>query len=684
VGLPGFELEGELGRGGMGIVYAARQRSLNRKVALKVLSPVLASQPRFLARFRNEAAIAAGLVDAHILPVYDILESKGVPVLVLPLIAGADLGKILHHRNRVRHGEAPARPHPWALLDDRAYLDRVLPLLDQVVAAVTAMQAAHVLHRDIKPSNVLVDEQGHPWLSDFGLARFEAHGSGTSPGVVLGTPGYRSPEQARAEVIDGRADLFGLAATLYRALTLELPYGRAGADRTSKPPVPPSRHQPLLSRDFDAVLLKALEPDRDERYDSVAAFGQDWQRVRQGLPPRARPPGPVRRLARVVRRHRWQTAALLAAVALAFLAGALGHGPADPLTTPVADAQTVRVTTDPPQARVVLVPLERTTGAPRPDAALRPAGMTPVVLEHVPAGEYLVVCEVAGRGFQGFHEVYRVVPPPDGVSNTAYRHTAWERRPDGTVELAPVVIPRAGDPGGMALFKGGPFTMGARDVQGSPPHPRSVAAFYLDATEVTIGDCKRFAPDTLPRELAGLDPNLPVSRVTYHAALDYAEKVGKRLPDEAEYEFAATAGGTRPFPWGDKLVRIENWSFGPVREPAFDRLDTQPPVYGLYSNVAEWTTSRLYPYPTDDVLALAGHRNPELRKQFDDGCVVRGGPWSVILGQPTAADLALIGLPNRAALTIGPRSRLSVRRDEAYPGLGFRCARSVKPRFLDP
>src|SRR5260370_265501 len=108
--------------------------------------------------------MAARLTDSHVLPVFDIQEVQGVPLLIMPLIEGSDLGKIIRDRQNVKKGNHPARPHSWALLDDRSYLDHILPLLDQVVDAVTVIHQAGVLHRDIKPSNVLVDSRANLWL----------------------------------------------------------------------------------------------------------------------------------------------------------------------------------------------------------------------------------------------------------------------------------------------------------------------------------------------------------------------------------------------------------------------------------------------------------------------------------------------------------------------------------------
>jgi formylglycine-generating enzyme required for sulfatase activity/tRNA A-37 threonylcarbamoyl transferase component Bud32 len=676
----------------MGVVYAAVQHKLERTVALKVLSPALAAQPQFLKRFRTEAAVAGRLASAHLLPVYDVLEVPAGPVLVLPLIEGTDLGRVVRDRQALRRGEDVPDPHPWASLGPRGYLDRVLPLLDQAVSAVTALHRGRVLHRDIKPSNALVDDHGHLWLSDFGLARFEGDGSGTAPGVVVGTAAYISPQQARGQGLDARDDVFSLAGLIYQVLTLELPYGKDGVLRRSGPPVAPSRHQPLLTPDFDAVLLRALERDRADRYASAAAFEADWRRVRQGQLSRARLLGPVGRLARAARRG-GTTAALLALVLVLGALGTLtnvvrrsgpgtareapGRVPPVPVATspvPAVPVRTVDVLTDPPGARVVLVPLHRETGAPDPSRAVRPAGKTPLRADAVPAGEYLVVAAVKGWGF---HEVFRIVPLPEekGRGLINYAHTRWELLPDGGVRLPLITVPRTEDvTHGMAHFQGGAFTMGdGPPTSLTPKHTQLVAPFFLDVIEVTVGEYRQRRQP--PPEVVdhGLADECAVRYTSFDMAVDYAEAVGKRLPDEAEFEFAATAGGTRPFPWPEADRQIKEWPFGRVREPAFDRLDTRPPVYGLYSNVAEWTTSHPFPYPGSDPRDVSGYRVTRVGAMFENAYVVRGAPWSVIRGEPSPREFDR-----------GPRGRLSLHRDDRLPGLGFRCARSDAPRFLDP
>jgi hypothetical protein len=207
-----------------------------------------------------------------------------------------------------------------------------------------------------------------------------------------------------------------------------------------------------------------------------------------------------------------------------------------------------------------------------------------MTIKKVPAGEYLVVAQIPQYGF---HEVYRIIP---GENQTAgpFRHNRWEQLSDGTIDLVSITILRSEEVSkGMTRFPWLP--------------PWSIPTFYLDPIEVTMGAYRK-SVDRIPQimERNVVPDNHPVCYVTYDQALNYAEKIGKRLPDEAEYEFAATKGGKWRFPWGPKGPQeIVDWPLGPVRHPAFDQTDTEPPVFGLFSNVAEWTTSWFAPYPGD-------------------------------------------------------------------------------------
>jgi serine/threonine protein kinase/formylglycine-generating enzyme required for sulfatase activity len=686
VQVQGFEILGLIGQGGMGIVYRARKtRGLHREVALKILPAALTGDPLRLQRFRNEAEIAAGLTDSRILPVLDLLEEAEGPVLVMPYIEGCDLGRILTDRKAVLLDKTPLDPHPWATLSDGEFLEQVLPLLDKLIEAVTVVQRAGVLHRDIKPSNILVDRNGNVWLSDFGLARLAGYSGLTSPGAGMGSPGYMSPEQWEGrEDLNERADVFGLGATLYRTLTLNLPYGTGRVTRDSPAPDAIHAQQPLLSSDFDLVVGGALDPDQDRRYPTAAALLDDWRRVRQGQPPTLRRVSGLRRLVRRARRSPWvvSTFVLLGLfVGTAAFFGLRGSTPVVPdgAKNNLPVCRDVYLTTKPEGARVMLVPVDENHEY-QPARAIRPSPeqKTPMKLAQVPAGMYLVVAEIPDYGF---HEVYRVVPGPDD-SSYIYAPQNWREGTDGTINLATIrILPEKESRAGMVYFAGGDFLMGpdVPDIKTtSPQHQRRVDPYYLDATEVTVSAYKKSGL-VLPKAMLdrhqvppeGFD-QFAVANISFEQAADFAERVGKRLPLEAEYEFAATLGGKQLYPWGDEADKITEWTPRPVGQPEYDRTPGPTPVYGLYSNVAEWIDAQMTPYDPA-YHPLRQKYPPQFLADLRISRVIRGAPPSVLAGFP----------PNPEELRAGARFRLMHRLDYSSPLIGFRCARSERPRFLD-
>jgi serine/threonine protein kinase/formylglycine-generating enzyme required for sulfatase activity len=662
--IPGFEVRQLLGRGGMGLVYRAYKQSLECEVAIKILTPALADDPRWLDLFREEAKIAAGLLSSHILPVHDIIEVRGSPVIVMPLVEGCNLGKVLEDRILVKDGKPPPQAHPWALLDDKRYLARIFPILDQIVDAVGVLHEAKILHRDIKPNNVLLDARGNAWLSDFGLARKEWQLM-TKQGRGVGTTGYASLEQWLGKEADSRSDVFSLGATLYKALTLCLPYGSSGPNEDSTSPESPSRLQRLLSRDFDVVLHRCLKISPDQRYPSTEKMRDAWYRARSGwLPDDV---GLLRRAIRFIRRHPIAVAAVLT---MLFLLGTLGRT----LWYDPTIRRTVYVETDPPGAKIVLVLIDPQTGD---EKIIGPPKVTPATVRRVPVGEYLVEAQLEdGR----FHEVYRLVPRPgQDQINPNMAHLAWVDHDDESVSWPTITIPDAAVMDSMVEFSGGNFTMGAAHLLGVPPHTHWVYPFYLDQTEVTVAAYRRIKGNN-PTTLAGDKTNAPdshaVTFVSFDQALDCAEKMGKRLPFEEEYEFAATNAGTSSFPWGDDATRIVDWPIGEVGKPEYDRTATNPPVYGLFSNVAEWTLSWPRPYPGVNPDISDTFYLPETQAIFGGTRVIRGGPYPVARGDPAPQ-----GKDRRRGWD--PRWRYYLQRGEKLPGLGFRCARSVKPRYLE-
>jgi tetratricopeptide (TPR) repeat protein/predicted Ser/Thr protein kinase len=302
-----YEVLGELGRGGMGVVYRARHTELGREVALKVASDELQADPESRARFVREAQAAAAL--AHhpgIVGVHDAGEVEGRLYLAMELVEGHSLADVID--------AGDCTPHDAARL---------------VAEAARAVHHAHeagMLHRDLKPDNVLVDTRGHARVTDFGLVRSAPADAQTArltqSGMILGTPAYMPPEQATGQEADARADVYALGATLYDALTGFPPFDAESTfeliDKLLREPVaPPSRLTHGLPPDLDAITCKALAKFRGDRYETAAALADDLERFCAGEPVEARMPGVVERASRAGRRN----ALVLALAGVAVLAG---------------------------------------------------------------------------------------------------------------------------------------------------------------------------------------------------------------------------------------------------------------------------------------------------------------------------------------------------------------------------
>jgi eukaryotic-like serine/threonine-protein kinase len=270
------ELLEELGRGGMGVVYRARQFSLDRIVALKILRDASAASTIDLARFRAEASSAAGLDHPHIVPVYAVGDHEGQPYFIMRLIEGQSLAR------RLADGPIPPR--------DAA------ALLAPVARAVDYAHRRGVLHRDLKPSNILVDHDGMPHVADFGLAkRLDVDLELTSSGAIVGTPGYMAPEQVSMgqSRIGPASDVYGLGTILYQMLTGRPPFQAATALDTvflvlEQDPLPPRLLNPRVDRDLELISLKCLQKPADLRYPSAAGLASDLEAYLVGEPISAR------------------------------------------------------------------------------------------------------------------------------------------------------------------------------------------------------------------------------------------------------------------------------------------------------------------------------------------------------------------------------------------------------------
>jgi serine/threonine-protein kinase len=261
--VPGYEILGELGRGGMGIVYKARQLSPPRLVALKMLSTGRKLSPAEVMRFRREAEGAGRLAHPAIVPVYETGEYDGLPFFSMRLLSGGSLGQRLGDFRLPfldRQTGRDAGGKPWTAADIRGRQEKIAGLLATLARAVQHAHRHGVLHRDLKPGNILLDDQGHPYLTDFGLAKWlQADASLTPTGAVLGTAGYMAPEQASARKrLTGAVDVYGLGAILYELLTGRPPFEADTPLLTlvqvvDRPPEPPRKRNPLVDRTLEAI-----------------------------------------------------------------------------------------------------------------------------------------------------------------------------------------------------------------------------------------------------------------------------------------------------------------------------------------------------------------------------------------------------------------------------------------------
>lgn len=274
-----YQIQSEIGRGGMGIVYRAFDQNLRRAVALKVLAPQLAVDPEFVQRFHHEAVAAANLRHPNIVIIHDVgaddvedWPGRAVHFIVMELVEGVTLDQWLARQR----GPMP------------------LPDIDRVVQQVSsALQFAHsrgMIHRDIKPSNVMMDSEGQVKLMDFGLVRAGDLSHLTRSGTVLGTPQYMAPEQITGGEVDRRTDIYSFGVVIYELLAGEAPFNRTTPMATAyahvnDPPPSLSRRKPVTPAAVEAVVIKALAKDPMQRYQSAAQLAQDFSVAASGLMP---------------------------------------------------------------------------------------------------------------------------------------------------------------------------------------------------------------------------------------------------------------------------------------------------------------------------------------------------------------------------------------------------------------
>ncbi len=315
-GIAGYEILGELGRGGMGVVYKARHVELDRVVALKMVLAGAHASPGQLERFRAEALAVAKLQDPRIVQIFDVGEHDGLPYFSLEFVDGGSLQGKLERK--------PMKPRDAA------------ELAEKLARGIAVAHDRGIIHRDLKPANILLTPSGEPKITDFGLAKqLEDEEHQTVTGAVMGTPSYMSPEQAwgRTAEIGKPADIYGLGSMLYEFCTGRPPFQGSSTVETldlvrNREPVPPSQLQPKLPVDLETICVKCLQKEPHRRYETAHALADDLRRFLEGRPILARPVSAPERLYRWAKRNRGLATAIGAAAVLLVAVAGISTGAA--------------------------------------------------------------------------------------------------------------------------------------------------------------------------------------------------------------------------------------------------------------------------------------------------------------------------------------------------------------------
>lgn len=658
-----YRIDSRIAAGGMGVVYLGTDTRLNRKVAIKVLNPILHDADDARERLIHEAKVTAKLKHPGIVPVFDVVITSSVVAIISQYIDGPTLESRIKDRTT----------------DHLQSFDEDAEIVRQIALALDHAHASRVVHRDLKPSNVILDrDSGTPMLTDFGIAKLLSQTEVLHTSAGAGTCYYMSPEQTKehSDDITPASDVFSLGIIFYQLLTGARPYNgptrdvviekiREGSVR------PPRELNPAIPRDLELVCLKMLEPEMTYRYATCRELVDDLERFQQGVPVLASPPSLARRARELVYSRRQMLT--VSGVLIASLAAG-GYGVYRLFDT----RRLMTIVTDSRDARITVHKWNPLTFRFTPYS--RGRGSTHNV--RVGEGMYRIAVETP----QGFLEYDRIITSESTDIEVQTTSKVADTTDMVRIELTDPTLLELGDP---------EFQSRVRDVR----------PFLIDQHEVSCGQYKKFVDETghprPPIWPTPYDPawdTLPVTTVTADDARAYAEWCGKRLPTVSEWYLAARGTSGDRYPWGNEppeIVSLEDWarqredSYGnwgfvdrrtknrvPINDVLRDYVRTSlwpvdlqskdcrtwgdtnsknraGTVFNLLGNVSEWTSS---PFnlrtPTDQVPT-----NYDMR---------------FVCGQPWAEEVDYREFINLADNHIGDWA------NQQLIGRGFRCALSLR------
>ncbi|MEP7355884.1 MAG: bifunctional serine/threonine-protein kinase/formylglycine-generating enzyme family protein, partial [Anaerolineales bacterium] len=574
-----YKIEALLGQGGMSAVYRAQDPNLRRTVAVKLIHSHLSADPEFVRRFEAEAAAVAQLRHPHIVQVYDFNHDEDVYYMVMEYLPGESL------QTRLKN---------LAVAGQRFSLQDTADIIARVADAVAYAHGRGTVHRDLKPANVMLMPQDQPVLTDFGVAKILGAQQHTATGAVVGTPAYMSPEQVRGEALDGRADIYSLGVMLYEMAAGHPPFEGDSAMTVMlkhvNEPVPDIRRQVVdAPADFISLVDRALAKQPADRIQTAAELAAALRATVRQLPGGtamvARPPEAA-----------LNATQLVATDTQPMIMGTQRMAPVENATAnaTMIDPLANRPRPNPPSGPPPLAP-PLPAAAPRrspPWALLAGAAIVMLLCLVIGGGAAVVISQMGLFGGVATATPKATAVPTQGGPTEPATRAAPTSGPlvtkvplatdtqaateiptlEATATATPIEVPP-----GMVLVPAGTFNMGAGESGDTAPiHAVTLDSFFMDQLEVTnalYGQCVAAGQCSPPTRRSTetrsgyfTDPafaNFPMVNLTWDQAEAFCESDGRRLPTEAEWEYAATGGNARLFPWGDQF----DPNLAPVNEP---------------------------------------------------------------------------------------------------------------------